>query len=65
MICEIRNKNLHDHWWDFPGGPGKLRLHASTAWGAGSNCGWGTNIPYAAWCSQKIFLKYMTIGSEV
>ena len=30
-----------------------LRLHASTAGGAGWIPGQGTKIPHAAWCSQK------------
>ena len=30
-----------------------LRLHASTAGGAGSIPGQGTKIPHAMWCDQK------------
>ena len=30
-----------------------LRLHTSTAGGAGSISGWGTKIPYASQCGQK------------
>ena len=32
-----------------------LRLRASNAGGAGP--GWGTKIPHAAWCGQKLFKK--------
>ena len=38
---------------DFPGGP-VLGLLISTAEGTGSIPGWGTKIPHATWCSQKI-----------
>ena len=34
-----------------------LRLHPSNAGGAGSIPGWGTEIPHAAWCGQKIKLE--------
>ena len=34
-----------------------LRLHTSNVGGAGSIPGWGTKIPYAMWCSQKIKIK--------
>ena len=34
-----------------------LRLHASTAVGAGLIPGRGTKIPHTVWCGQKIKLK--------
>ena len=34
-----------------------LRLHASTARDVGSIPGWGTKIPHAMWCSQKVKKK--------
>ena len=35
-----------------------FRFHASTAGSVGSIPVWGTNVPHAVWCGQKIFLKY-------
>ena len=35
-----------------------LRLHASTAGGIVSILGWGTKIPYAMQCRQKVFFQY-------
>ena len=34
-----------------------LRCHTSTDGGTGLICGWGTKIPYAAQCGQKIKTK--------
>ena len=34
-----------------------LRLHDTNAGGTCSIPGWGTKIPYAMWCSRKVFLK--------
>ena len=38
-----------------------LRLHASTAVGVGSIPGWGTKIPHALGCGQKLKTKNPTI----
>ena len=41
---------------DLPGSPG-VKTPASTTGDAGSIPGWGTKIPHAVWCSQKIEKK--------
>ena len=38
---------------DFPGGPG-VKTPGFYCGATGSIPGWGTKIPYATWCSQKI-----------
>ena len=40
-----------------------LRLHTSNVGGAGSIPGWGTKIPYAMWCSQKIKINLLSLVS--
>ena len=39
-----------------------LRLHPSIAAGTGSIPGWGTKIPHAAWCGQKLEKQKNTAG---
>ena len=63
MPIKVNGKQRNKQTWDFAGSPA---VKTSTAEGASSIPGWGTKIPHATWCRQKVKIKIMiTITSRI